>query len=98
TPAPSAARTAARTPTRNAEPQGRWSVQVGAFREEAVARNWLNDVNRRFRSEIGNARQDIQTANGWYRSRFTGLTEDKAKAACEALAARRVTCMVVQPS
>jgi len=97
TPAPSATRTASRNTSREAAPQGRWAVQVGAFREEQVARDWLNNVNRRFRSEIGSARQDVQTANGWYRSRFTGMTEDKAKSACEALAARRVTCMVVQP-
>lgn len=95
TPAPSASRNN-RTAAQSVA-QGRWAVQVGAFREEAVARSWLNDVSRRFRSEVGNARQDVQTANGWYRSRFTGMTEDKAKAACEALAARRVTCMVVQP-
>ena len=93
TPAPSARASRERL----TEPQGRWAVQVGAFREEAVARSWLNDVNRRFRAEIGNANRDVQTANGWYRSRFTGMTEDKARAACEALSARRVTCMVVQP-
>ncbi|WP_297799517.1 D-alanyl-D-alanine carboxypeptidase [uncultured Brevundimonas sp.] len=99
TPPPSARRPERRnTASTPAAPSGRWSVQVGAFREETVARSWLDDVSRRFRSELSNARKDVQSANGWYRSRFTGMTEDKAKAACETLAARRVTCMVIQPS
>tara|TARA_R110002051_G_scaffold45549_1_gene91621 strand:- start:800 stop:2182 length:1383 start_codon:yes stop_codon:yes gene_type:complete len=80
-----------------APPAGRWSVQVGAFRDETVARDWLVEVNRRFRSQFATAERSVQTAAGWYRSRFTGLTEDGAQAACAALAERRVTCMVVRP-
>jgi D-alanyl-D-alanine carboxypeptidase (penicillin-binding protein 5/6) len=85
-------REAARTPA------GRWMVQVGAFREEAVAREWLNDVSRRFRTQFTDAQRDVQNANGWYRSRFTGMTEAAAQAACETLSERRVTCMVIRPS
>lgn len=80
------------------EPAGRWTVQVGAFREESVARDWLNDVSRRFRTQFSDAQRDVQSANGWYRSRFTGMTEASAQAACEALTERRVTCMVLRPS
>lgn len=96
TPAPSARRNAERA----AEvPAGHWSVQVGAFKDEAVAQNWLNEVNRRFRSEFNGATRIVQNADGgWFRSRFTGLTEDKANAVCETLAARRVTCMVIRPA
>lgn len=98
TPAPSARTSApsrrASTPTQS----GRWAVQVGAFREETVARDWLKDVSRRFRSEFRTAEQDVQNANGWYRSRFTGLTETAAEGACKTLSERRVTCMVVRPS
>jgi len=79
-------------------PAGRWTVQVGAFREEAVARDWLNDVSRRFRDQFSTAQRDVQTANGWYRSRFTGMTQQAAESACAALTERRVTCMVVRPS
>lgn len=101
TPAPSARRNAAaaRASAPAAAPAGRYAVQVGAFREEKVANDWLNEVNRRFRTEFNGAQQTVQTTDsGWFRSRFTGLTEDKANAACEALTARRVTCMVVRPS
>ena len=83
------------TPT--ATPAGRWAVQVGAFRDETVASDWLIEVNRRFRSQFATAERSVQTAAGWYRSRFIGLTEDGAQAACAALAERRVTCMVVRP-
>ena len=79
------------------EPAGRWSVQVGAFRDETIARDWLTEVNRRFRSQFSAAERTVQNAEGWYRSRFTGMTEQGAQAACAALAERRVTCMVVRP-
>lgn len=95
-PAPASARASAREAAR--APAGRWTVQVGAFREEAVARDWLNDVSRRFRTQFTDAQRDVQTANGWYRSRFTGMTEAAAQAACETLSERRVTCMVIRPS
>ena len=88
------------TPTREAarQPAGRWMVQVGAFRDEAVARTWLEDVSRRFRTQFTQAQRDVQNADGWYRSRFTGMTQAAAEAACETLGERRVTCMVIRPS
>jgi D-alanyl-D-alanine carboxypeptidase len=86
------------TPTRSpAPPAGRWAVQVGAFRDESVARGWLGEVNRRFRSQFNGVDRTVQAAEGWYRSRFTGLTEEAARGACAALSERRVTCMVVRP-
>lgn len=96
------ARTPPRAPARPAreparEPAGRWAVQVGAFRDETVARDWLTEVNRRFRTQFTSAERTVQNASGWYRSRFTGMTETGAQAACAALAERRVTCMVVRP-
>ncbi|NJC42625.1 D-alanyl-D-alanine carboxypeptidase (penicillin-binding protein 5/6) [Brevundimonas alba] len=78
-------------------PAGRWAVQVGAFRDETVARDWLTEVNRRFRSQFTAAERTVQNAEGWYRSRFTGMSEQAAQAACATLAERRVTCMVIRP-
>jgi D-alanyl-D-alanine carboxypeptidase len=92
---PAAAPATPRAPAR--QPAGRWAVQVGAFRDEAVARNWLTEVNRRFRSQFASAERNVITAGDWYRSRFTGLTQEAATAACEALSERRITCMVVRP-
>lgn len=87
----------AATPARPRTPAGRWAVQVGAFKDEKTARDWLGEVNRRFRTQFTGAERNVQTAGEWYRSRFTGLTETAAKTACEALSERRVTCMVVRP-
>jgi D-alanyl-D-alanine carboxypeptidase len=95
-PAPATRPTPAR-PAPARQPAGRWAVQVGAFREEKVARDWLTEVNRRFRTQFTTAERDVQTAAGWYRSRFTGMTQQGAEDACEALAARRVTCAVIRP-
>jgi D-alanyl-D-alanine carboxypeptidase len=85
----------AREQTRQAA--GRWAVQVGAFKEESVARSWLDEVNRRFRSQFSNAEKSVQSTSGWYRSRFTGLTQEAAETACATLSERRVTCMVIRP-
>jgi len=92
---PARATAARATPAR--PPAGRWAVQVGAFREERVARDWLTEVNRRFRTQFATAERNVQTAGEWYRSRFTGLTQEAAESACSALSERRVTCMVVRP-
>ncbi|MGV9010230.1 D-alanyl-D-alanine carboxypeptidase [Brevundimonas sp.] len=94
------AATTTRTPAPRAAParaSGGWAVQVGAFRDETVARNWLTEVQRRFRSQFSSAERTVVDAEGWFRSRFTGMTEQSAQAACEALSARSVTCMVVRP-
>jgi len=92
------AATSSRPPAAPApRPADRWSVQVGAFRDETVARDWLAEVNRRFRSQFASAERTVQSAAGWHRSRFTGLTQDAATAACATLSARNVTCVVVRP-
>ncbi len=91
-------RGAVANPPRPATPAAdRWTVQVGAFRDETVAREWLTEVNRRFRSQFTAAERSVQSVAGWHRSRFTGLSQSAAESACETLAARRVTCMVVRP-
>ena len=95
--APAQTRRSTSRPEPARTPAGRWAVQVGAFRDEQVARDWLTEVARRFRTQFASAGRDIQRAGEWRRSRFTGLTEDAAVAACRALAERRVTCMVVRP-
>lgn len=84
-------------PTASTTAAGRWAVQVGAFRDATVARNWLTEINRRFRSQFASAERTVVDAAGWHRSRFVGMTQSSAESACEALAARNVTCMVVRP-
>lgn len=88
------------TPTRvtaQGDAASGWIVQVGAFREQNVAQEWLGEVNRRFRDQFRNAERAVSEAdNGWFRARFVGLTRAAADAACEALSERNVPCMVIR--
>lgn len=97
-PSSTTARLNSDTPARRAPAASSWAVQVGAFRDRTVAADWLTEVNRRFRSTFRGSGQSVEEASGWYRSRFTGFTEEQARAACETLSARNVTCMVVRPN
>ncbi|MES2834125.1 MAG: serine hydrolase [Pseudomonadota bacterium] len=86
------------TPARPARaPAGRWIVQVGSFRDREIATDWLTEVNRRFRSTFAGAERVVQDGEGRFRSRFTGMTEDAARAACDALEARHLDCLVIRP-
>ena len=48
-------------------------------------------------SQFALAERTVQNAEGWYRARFTGMSEQGAQGACASLSERRVTCMVVRP-
>lgn len=86
------------TASRASAAGGGWAVQVGAFKDQKVAADWLSEVARRFRGQFGGADRDVQVAGEWYRSRFVGLSQEAAEAACAALSERRVTCLVVRPA
>ncbi len=78
--------------------RGRWSIQVGAFRQRSDAREQLELVSDRFARQVRGARATVgDRTGGMYRSTFTGMTEDNARAACAALRARRQPCMVIAP-
>ncbi len=84
------------TPAR-ATSSGGYTVQVGAFKDERVARDWLTEVTRRFRTQFRNVETNVQRAGEWYRSRYVGLTREAAEAACDALEARRLDCTIIRP-
>lgn len=74
-----------------------WIVQVGAFREQGVAQDWLGEVGRRFRDQFRNAESAVQQAeNGWFRARYLGFTREAADSTCAVLAERNVPCMVIR--
>ncbi|HEY3815409.1 MAG TPA: serine hydrolase [Caulobacteraceae bacterium] len=78
------------------QPKGVYLVQVGSFRQKGEARDWLKDIGRRFDEQLAEARGAIVTANGWYRTRFMGLTKEAAGDACRALKAHRLACQVMR--
>ncbi len=79
------------------DPNANWVVQVGAFRDQSVAQEWLGEVGRRFRDHFRNAEGGVTAAaNGWFRARYMGFTRSAADAACESLEQRNVPCMVMR--
>lgn len=82
----------------SAAASGRWQVQVGAFKSRDLANEQLRLTRRRFTDTFTGAETFVTDASsGFYRARFTGLTESRAKAACETLKASRQACMVIGP-
>jgi D-alanyl-D-alanine carboxypeptidase len=71
-------------------------VQVGSFRQKSEARGWLKETARRFDAHLGDAEARIITVDGWYRTRFEGLTKGAAAAACKAFKAHHLACMVMR--
>lgn len=93
-PPPTPSRAAAPTP-----PAGKWQVQVGAFKSKALAQEQLKLSRRRFSEAFTGATTLVTDASaGFYRARFVGLTEAKAKAACATLKAKNQACMVIGPA
>jgi D-alanyl-D-alanine carboxypeptidase (penicillin-binding protein 5/6) len=76
--------------------RGAYTVQVGSFRQKGEARDWLKDIGRRFDDQLAEARGAVIAADGWYRTRFMGLTREAATDACRALHAHRLACQVMR--
>ena len=75
-----------------------YAVQVGAYRNRGQAREELASLERKFSEHLGDADHDISPAgHGYYRARFSGMSESKARRACAVLHAHRQTCEVVEP-
>jgi D-alanyl-D-alanine carboxypeptidase (penicillin-binding protein 5/6) len=82
---------------RRPEP-GRYLVQVGAFKHKEDARSQLAQVSRSFASHFDDAEGIVGArVNGFFRAQFKGFSEDAARAACSALKAKRMPCMVIAP-
>jgi D-alanyl-D-alanine carboxypeptidase len=76
---------------------GRWTVQVGSFRSRTDAREQLQLVEKRFGKHFDDAKALAEKDDGRYRARFTGLSERDARAACQALKAKKQPCVVMGP-
>ncbi len=77
--------------------KGKWTVQVGSFTSRADAKEQLSIVEKRFGKHFSSARGVAEKDGNRYRSRFSGFTETSAKAACQALKAKKQPCMVISP-
>ena len=75
---------------------GDWLVQVGAFRSRGQAEDHLRTMSKRFGREFATYQGSVEDAvNGYFRARFIGFSAAGAQQACQALAARKLTCMAI---
>ena len=76
---------------------GLWSVQVGAFKSQDLARKQATIVRKLAPTHFGAAGRTERAGTSW-RTRFSGYSEASARAACKALKSRGQPCMVLPPS
>ncbi|HEY8571337.1 D-alanyl-D-alanine carboxypeptidase [Phenylobacterium sp.] len=74
-----------------------WSVQVGAFKSRADAKEQIDLIEKRFGAKVDGARPTVDKAGGRYRSRFVGMSEYEARQACKAIKAKKMACAVASP-
>ena len=87
-------------PTTSARAAGPYHVQVGAFTSQAEAENRLGEVRGRA-TNILDGHQPVAVAfqkddTQWYRARFAGFTQDRAKSACAELKRMSFECVVMR--
>ena len=82
------------------KPRSGWSIQVGAFPDEQVAKERLNSVQSKApKTLVGNDPYTESVLKGgttYYRARFAGFDQDKAEAACKFLKRNDVECISVK--
>jgi D-alanyl-D-alanine carboxypeptidase (penicillin-binding protein 5/6) len=79
-------------------PDAVWSIQVGAFRDKALATDWVKKVQQRFDDALADGRSEVSKADGgMYRTRFAALTKEQAHSACKSMSAKHLDCMVIKP-
>lgn len=87
-------------PMTSAKAPGPYHVQVGAFTSQAEAESRLGEVRGRA-TTILDGHQPIAVAfqkdeTQWYRARFAGFTQDRAKSACAELKRMSFECVVMR--
>ncbi|HEX6860212.1 MAG TPA: D-alanyl-D-alanine carboxypeptidase [Caulobacteraceae bacterium] len=75
--------------------KGGYAVQVGAFKQKAQAKEHLSMMSRRFGKVLSDGDGEIaDKEGGYYRVRYTGMSQDDARAACKTLRAKAQSCLV----
>jgi D-alanyl-D-alanine carboxypeptidase (penicillin-binding protein 5/6) len=81
-----------------ADAGGGYKVQVGAFDSRSAAEKHLEKLSKQYAGLLSDASSQVQSASrGAYRARFNGFSAQGAKAACAALEAKGVSCLVLAP-
>jgi D-alanyl-D-alanine carboxypeptidase len=87
-------------PTTSDKAAGPYHVQVGAFTSQAEAESRLGEVRGRA-TTILDGHQPVAVAfqkddTQWYRARFAGFTQDRAKSTCAELKRMSFECVVMR--
>lgn len=84
-------------PAKKKDPNAVWAIQVGAFRDKALALDWVKNIQKKFDEALADATSQVSKSDeGWYRTRFASMTKPQAQKACTAITAKRLDCMVIK--
>lgn len=75
--------------------QGRWWVQVGAYRSKESSQARLTRIAERHRNRFGHRMRDVARIGTLFAARFSARTEQGAAAACALLTAEGEDCLVL---
>jgi D-alanyl-D-alanine carboxypeptidase len=76
---------------------GAWQVQLGAYKNSALARRQMAEFNQKFAEELAPSEGRVEHAAGNYRVRFAGLSADRARDACASIKSQGHDCMTLRP-
>jgi D-alanyl-D-alanine carboxypeptidase len=80
--------------------RGSYMIQVGAFDDEAQAKERLKTARSLVQNLLGNAdpltERVVRGSKEFYRARFTGLEKEDAEAACQHLHKNDIVCMALR--
>jgi D-alanyl-D-alanine carboxypeptidase len=87
-------------PVRHAATRGEWAIQIGAFPEEAQAKERLRTARSVGKGVLGNAdpftEKVVKGSKELYRARFAGFDKDAAEAACHHFKRNDIACMTLK--
>jgi len=75
----------------------KWGVQVGAFSKRAPALAHLRQVTEKAPGPLKGALPQVIGAGKLFRAQLLGLTEARARDACQKLAKARLSCVLMPP-
>ncbi|HUO23624.1 MAG TPA: D-alanyl-D-alanine carboxypeptidase [Caulobacteraceae bacterium] len=77
--------------------KGAWQVQLGSYKNRRMAQDALAKLNSKFAAELRAARGRVDRSAGNYRVRFAGLSEGRAREACETIKSKGAGCLALGP-
>ncbi len=84
----------------HASTRGEWAIQIGAFPEEAQAKERLRSAQNMARGVLGHAdpftEKVVKGSKELYRARFAGFDRDGAEAACHYFKRNDIACMALK--